>query len=138
MAAPVSTVVCLLRIRSVSVGLTDTFDGTFDDTVGPWAGRPVKSTDREIIADLLERGLLVIAEEYTHSYPHCRRCGTPLLYWAKTAGVVRPAGRQAARGGLSRDHEPTCPSVGGGGGEPRQQEGTDREALGSVRCYLDE
>ena len=70
-------------------------DGTFDERVTPWAGRAVKDTDREIIGDLLSRDLLVLAEEYTHSYPHCWRCGTPLLYWAKTSWFVRTSDRQA-------------------------------------------
>ena len=70
-------------------------DGTFDERVTPWAGRAVKDTDREIIADLHQRGLLVVAEEYTHSYPHCWRCGTPLIYWAKTSWFVRTSDRQA-------------------------------------------
>ena len=70
-------------------------DGTFDERVTPWAGRWVKDTDREILGDLLRRDLLVLAEEYTHSYPHCWRCGTPLLYWAKTSWFVRTSDRQA-------------------------------------------
>ncbi|HEX3620728.1 MAG TPA: isoleucine--tRNA ligase, partial [Acidimicrobiales bacterium] len=70
-------------------------DGTFDERVTPWAGRAVKDTDREILVDLHRRELLVIAEEYTHSYPHCWRCGTPLLYWAKTSWFVRTSDRQA-------------------------------------------
>jgi len=70
-------------------------DGTFDERITPWAGRGVKDTDREIIADLLQRGLLVIAQDYTHSYPHCWRCGTPLIYWAKTSWFVRTSDRQA-------------------------------------------
>jgi isoleucyl-tRNA synthetase len=70
-------------------------DGTFDERITPWAGRAVKDTDREIIGDLLQRGLLVIAEEYVHSYPHCWRCGTPLIYWAKTSWFVRTSARQA-------------------------------------------
>jgi len=70
-------------------------DGTFDERVTPWAGRAVKDTDREIIADLLQRGLLVIAQDHTHSYPHCWRCGTPLIYWAKTSWFVRTSDRQA-------------------------------------------
>jgi isoleucyl-tRNA synthetase len=70
-------------------------DGTFDERVTPWAGRWVKDTDREILGDLLARELLVLAEEYTHSYPHCWRCGTPLLYWAKTSWFVRTSDRQA-------------------------------------------
>ncbi|MGH9265695.1 MAG: isoleucine--tRNA ligase [Acidimicrobiales bacterium] len=70
-------------------------DGTFDERITPWAGRAVKDTDREIVADLLERDLLVVAEEYRHSYPHCWRCGTPLIYWAKTSWFVRTSERQA-------------------------------------------
>ncbi|CAA9225989.1 MAG: Isoleucyl-tRNA synthetase [uncultured Acidimicrobiales bacterium] len=70
-------------------------DGTFDERITPWAGRAVKEADREIIADLLQRGLLVMAQDYTHSYPHCWRCGTPLIYWAKTSWFVRTSDRQA-------------------------------------------
>ncbi len=70
-------------------------DGTFDEQVTPWAGRSVKDTDAEIVADLHARGLLVVAEDYVHSYPHCWRCGTPLLYWAKTSWFVRTSQRQA-------------------------------------------
>ena len=70
-------------------------DGTFDEQVTPWAGRSVKDTDAEIVADLHGRGLLVVAEDYVHSYPHCWRCGTPLLYWAKTSWFVRTSQRQA-------------------------------------------
>ncbi len=69
-------------------------DGTFDDRVTPWAGRFVKDADPEIIADLRTRGLLVAEEPYEHSYPHCWRCGTPLLYWAKTSWFVRTSARQ--------------------------------------------
>ncbi len=70
-------------------------DGTFDDRVTPWAGRGVKDTDLEIVHDLHQRGLLVLSEGYTHSYPHCWRCGTPLIYWAKTSWFVRTSDRQA-------------------------------------------
>jgi isoleucyl-tRNA synthetase len=69
-------------------------DGTFDERVTQWAGRYVKDADREILFDLADRGLLVVAQEYTHSYPHCWRCGTPLLYWAKTSWFVRTSDRQ--------------------------------------------
>ncbi|HEX7277600.1 MAG TPA: isoleucine--tRNA ligase, partial [Acidimicrobiales bacterium] len=64
-------------------------DGTFGDEVGPWAGVWVKDADPSIIDDLDARGLLVRRVPYTHSYPHCWRCGTPLIYWAKTAWFVR-------------------------------------------------
>jgi isoleucyl-tRNA synthetase len=66
-------------------------DGTFDERVTPWAGRFVKDADDEIVADLAARGLLVRSQPYEHSYPHCWRCGTPLIYWAKTSWFVRTA-----------------------------------------------
>ncbi|MBW3611495.1 MAG: isoleucine--tRNA ligase [Actinobacteria bacterium] len=66
-------------------------DGTFDERVGPWAGVKVKQADRGIIDDLASRGLLVREQEYVHAYPHCWRCSTPLIYWAKTSWFVRTA-----------------------------------------------
>jgi isoleucyl-tRNA synthetase len=70
-------------------------DATFDHRVPPWQGRFVKDADREIIADLTDRGLLVAEKAYEHSYPHCWRCGTPLIYWAKTSWFVRTADHRA-------------------------------------------
>ena len=70
-------------------------DATFDHTVAPWQGRFVKDADPEIIADLRRRGLLVAEQPYEHSYPHCWRCGTPLIYWAKTSWFVRTEERRA-------------------------------------------
>ena len=66
-------------------------DGAFDARVQPWAGVPVKQADRAIIDDLAAAGLLVREQEYLHSYPHCWRCSTPLIYWAKTSWFVRTA-----------------------------------------------
>ena len=59
-----------------------------------WQGRFVKDADPEIIDDLRARGLLVAEEPYEHSYPHCWRCGTPLIYWAKTSWFVRTASQR--------------------------------------------
>ena len=64
-------------------------DGTFSSAVTPWAGMWVKDADPGIVADLEARGLLVREQPYSHSYPHCWRCGTPLIYWAKTSWFVR-------------------------------------------------
>jgi isoleucyl-tRNA synthetase len=69
-------------------------DATFDHSVPPWQGRFVKDADPEIIADLRRRGLLVAEQAYEHSYPHCWRCGTPLIYWAKTSWFVRTEERR--------------------------------------------
>ncbi|MEW6636332.1 MAG: isoleucine--tRNA ligase, partial [Actinomycetota bacterium] len=64
-------------------------DGTFDERVGPFTGQFVKDADPGLIEELREKGLLFRAEEYEHAYPHCWRCGTPLLYYAKRAWYAR-------------------------------------------------
>jgi isoleucyl-tRNA synthetase len=64
-------------------------DGTFDERVGPFAGVFVKDADPGLVEELREKGLLFRAEEYEHAYPHCWRCGTPLLYYAKRAWYAR-------------------------------------------------
>ena len=48
------------------------------------------------------RGRLVAEEPYEHSYPHCWRCDTPLIYWAKTAWFARTSERRAE---LLRENE---------------------------------
>jgi isoleucyl-tRNA synthetase len=49
----------------------------------PYAGKFVKDTDPALIEALAASGKLVSVVDYAHSYPHCWRCGTPLIYWAK-------------------------------------------------------
>jgi isoleucyl-tRNA synthetase len=70
-------------------------DGTYDERVlsrdgEPYAGRFVKDPEltKELIEDLDARGLLLRIQEYEHSYPHCWRCGTPLLYYAKPSWYI--------------------------------------------------
>jgi isoleucyl-tRNA synthetase len=69
-------------------------DGTFDERIGPYEGRFVKDADADLIADLDQRGLLLRAEEYEHSYPHCWRCDTPLLYYAKASWYIRTTAKR--------------------------------------------
>ena len=64
-------------------------DGTYDERIGPYAGRFVKDADDDLIEDLRGRGRLHHAERLFHSYPHCWRCGTPLLYYAKPSWYIR-------------------------------------------------
>lgn len=64
-------------------------DGTFDERVTEFAGRFVKDADPDIIEALERSGRLFRSERYLHSYPHCWRCGTPLLYYAKQSWYVR-------------------------------------------------
>jgi isoleucyl-tRNA synthetase len=63
-------------------------DGTYDERIGPYAGRWVKDADPDLVEDLRSRGRLLRAESYEHSYPHCWRCGTPLLYYAKPSWYI--------------------------------------------------
>jgi isoleucyl-tRNA synthetase len=65
-------------------------DGTFDDRVSGFEGRFVKDPDvtAALIDDLRRRGLLFREQVYEHAYPHCWRCGTPLLYYAKSSWYV--------------------------------------------------
>ena len=63
-------------------------DGTYDERIGPYAGRWVKDADADLIEDLRGRGRLLRAESYEHAYPHCWRCGTPLLYYAKPSWYI--------------------------------------------------
>ena len=55
----------------------------------PFDGLWVKDADPQIVADLEERGVLFRAEDYEHSYPHCWRCGTPLLYYPRLDWYIR-------------------------------------------------
>jgi isoleucyl-tRNA synthetase len=63
-------------------------DGTYDERVTDYAGMFVKDADAQIVEDLRERGQLFRSETHVHSYPHCWRCGTPLLYYAKASWYI--------------------------------------------------
>ncbi len=63
-------------------------DGTYDERIGTYAGRFVKDADADLVEDLRRRGRLLRAEVYEHAYPHCWRCGTPLLYYAKPSWYI--------------------------------------------------
>ncbi len=53
-----------------------------------WEGIFVKKADPMVLKDLEERGLLFDAPSFEHSYPHCWRCGTPLLYYARESWYI--------------------------------------------------
>ena len=63
-------------------------DGTYDKRISPYAGLGVKDADPKILEDLRGRGKLLKSEPYEHSYPHCWRCNTPLLYYAKPSWYI--------------------------------------------------
>ncbi len=55
----------------------------------PWAGTFCKAADPLILSDLKERGLLFAAPNFEHEYPHCWRCDTPLIYYARDSWFVK-------------------------------------------------
>ena len=64
-------------------------DGTYDERVPDFQGKLVFEHNPEIVEALRAAGRLFRAEEYEHSYPHCWRCDTPLLYYAKSSWYIR-------------------------------------------------
>ncbi|MBQ4559250.1 MAG: isoleucine--tRNA ligase [Tyzzerella sp.] len=55
----------------------------------PWAGTFCKKADPLVLQDLEERGLLFSAPNFEHSYPHCWRCNTPLIYYARESWFIK-------------------------------------------------
>ena len=64
-------------------------DGHFEDGLPLVGGLFFKAADQRLIEDLADRGLLFASHRYEHSYPHCWRCGTPLLYYALPSWFIR-------------------------------------------------
>jgi len=54
-----------------------------------WAGVFVKDADKLILKDLEENGKLFDAPVFEHSYPHCWRCNTPLIYYARESWYIK-------------------------------------------------
>jgi len=83
-----------------------------DDT--PFAGLFVKDADPKVLVDLEERGLLFDAPYFTHDYPYCWRCDTPLLYYARSTWFIKMT---AVRDDLIRNNNTVNwipPSMGSG------------------------
>ncbi len=55
----------------------------------PWEGTFCKKADPVILEDLENRGLLFSAPKFEHSYPHCWRCDTPLIYYARESWFIK-------------------------------------------------
>jgi isoleucyl-tRNA synthetase len=78
-------------------------DGTFIPEVRPWSGKFVKDADPLITEDLESRGLLYRVETYTHTYPFCWRCDTPLIYYARGTWYVRTTAYKDKLTGLNQE-----------------------------------
>ncbi len=66
-----------------------TADGTFEADLPLIGGQFFKTADKALVADLTDRGLMFRSANYEHSYPHCWRCHTPLLYYALPSWYIR-------------------------------------------------
>ena len=64
-------------------------EGKFVEEVEPWAGRFVKTCDKDVCIWLAHENKLFSSAKFTHSYPHCWRCDTPLLYYPKESWFVK-------------------------------------------------
>jgi isoleucyl-tRNA synthetase len=85
-------------------------DGRFTESVPMVGGMFFKDADEPLVRDLSERGLLFHSEPYQHSYPHCWRCHTPLLYYALPSWFIRTtqiAGRLLAENERTNWQPPT-------------------------------
>ena len=79
-------------------------DGTFEEGLGLVGGQFFKKADETLVADLDARGLLFRHVPYEHSYPHCWRCHTALLYYAQPSWYIRTT---AVKDALLRENERT-------------------------------
>ena len=92
-------------------------DGTFRDLT--WAeleGRLVtdKETNRIIIERLKQDGRWLETRPYAHSYPHCWRCDSPLIYYARSSWFVRTTAAKARMLEINRDVDWHPPETGTG------------------------
>jgi isoleucyl-tRNA synthetase len=70
-------------------------DGRFEEHIPMVGGLFFKSADARLIDDLSDRGLLFSSHLHEHSYPHCWRCGTLLLYYALPSWFIRTTAMRA-------------------------------------------
>ena len=63
--------------------------GCMTEECGDLAGVFVKDADKLIMEKLDSRGLLFKAQDFTHSYPFCWRCNTPLIYYARSSWFIK-------------------------------------------------
>ena len=69
-------------------------DGRFTADIGWLAGSEVRAADTDINDRLESAGLLIRRMPYVHSYPHCWRCRTPLIYWGKPSWYIATSTRK--------------------------------------------
>ena len=63
--------------------------GKMTEECGKYYGLFVKDADKVIIEDLITEGKMFKVQEFTHSYPFCWRCNTPLIYYARSSWFIK-------------------------------------------------
>ena len=63
--------------------------GRHTDYAGKYAGMTTEESNPVILADMKEAGSLFASEDIVHSYPHCWRCDTPLIYYARESWFIK-------------------------------------------------
>ena len=104
-------------------------DGRFEDGVPLVGGLFFKEADRRLIDDLDDRGLLFRSERHEHSYPHCWRCGTVLLYYAVPSWYIKTT---AIKDKLLAENERTQLVPGDGQVRPVRRVAAEQRGLGAV------
>ena len=79
-------------------------DGTFDLNVPLVGGQFFKDADKFLVEDLKARGLLFRQQPFEHSYPHCWRCHTALIYYAQPSWYIKTT---LIKDALIRENEKT-------------------------------
>jgi isoleucyl-tRNA synthetase len=69
-------------------------NGHFEDAVPMVGGQFFKKADETLTQDLADRGLLFRRDPYEHSYPHCWRCHTPLMYYAQPSWYIKTTAKK--------------------------------------------
>ncbi|KQR40835.1 isoleucine--tRNA ligase [Deinococcus sp. Leaf326] len=69
---------------------------------GPWTGVFFRDANTEIVRDLRARGVMWKEKNFVHSYPHCWRCGTPLMYYATESWYLNNTSRKQDLIGLNQ------------------------------------
>ena len=85
----------LCRAAGLPVVVPVAPDGRFRDDVPEIGGQFFKDADAGLVQRLRDAGLLLRDESYRHSYPHCWRCDTALIYYTRPSWYVRTTARKA-------------------------------------------
>ncbi|MDA2997291.1 MAG: isoleucine--tRNA ligase [Actinomycetota bacterium] len=83
-------------------------DGHFQNQIGLVGGKFFKDADKDLIKDLKSRGLMFKNSQFEHSYPHCWRCHTALMYYAQPSWYVKTTAikQELLRENLKTDWHP--------------------------------